>query len=71
MLELPGVTLVCVDTANHALALRAIARSTAGVRFARVAFCTDGLPSSLAAPPGVELVRIPPLASATRTRGSC
>ena len=63
MLELPGVTLVCVDTANHALALRAIARSTAGVRFARVAFCTDGLPSSLAAPPGVELVRIPPLAS--------
>jgi Flp pilus assembly protein TadD len=63
MLELPGVTLVCVDTANHALALRAIARSTAGVRFARVAFCTDGLPAGLILPPGVELVRIRPLAS--------
>jgi Flp pilus assembly protein TadD len=58
MLELPGVTLVCVDTANHELALRAIARSTAGVRFARVAFCTDDLPPGLAVPPGVEIIRV-------------
>ena len=58
MIELSGVTLVCVDTANHALALRAIARSTAGVRFARVVLCTDDLPAGVAAPPDVEVVRI-------------
>jgi tetratricopeptide (TPR) repeat protein len=63
MIELPGVTLICVDTANHALALRAIARSTAGVRFARVALCTDDLPTGVAAPPDVEVVRIGRLGS--------
>ena len=36
MLELPGVTLVCADTANHALALRALAiRRTASATGAR------------------------------------
>ena len=63
MLELPGVTLLCADTANHALALRALAKSQEGVRFARALFLTDELPSGVAAPATVEVVRIPPLAS--------
>jgi tetratricopeptide (TPR) repeat protein len=41
MLELPGVTLCCVDTRNHALALRALKRSAAQIRFARTLFITD------------------------------
>jgi Flp pilus assembly protein TadD len=41
MLELPAVTLCCVDTANPELALRALQRSAAGIRFARVLFLTD------------------------------
>ena len=30
MLDLSGVTLCCIDTANHALALRALRRSAEG-----------------------------------------
>jgi Flp pilus assembly protein TadD len=41
MLELPAVTLCCVDTANPELALRALQRSAAGIRFARLLFLTD------------------------------
>lgn len=41
MLELPQVTLCCVDTQNHALAIRAMQRSCASVRFARAIFFTD------------------------------
>jgi tetratricopeptide (TPR) repeat protein len=63
MLELPGVTLLCADTANHALALRALAKSREQVRFGRVVFLTDSLPAGLAAPAGVDVVSIPPLAS--------
>src|SRR5262249_12537684 len=63
MLELPGVTLLCADTANHALALRALAKSREQVRFGRTLFLTDALPRGVAAPEGVEVVAIPPLAS--------
>jgi hypothetical protein len=62
MLQLPGVTLVCVDTLNHALALRAIARSRQGVRFARTLFVTDAIPAGVDVPAGVEVTRIAPLA---------
>src|SRR5258707_2014023 len=41
MLELPGVTLCCIDTRNHALALRALKQSAAQIRFARALFITD------------------------------
>ncbi|HEY2864192.1 MAG TPA: DUF5672 family protein [Casimicrobiaceae bacterium] len=41
MLDLPGVTLCCIDTANHALAVRALQRSTMGIRFARTLLLTD------------------------------
>lgn len=63
MLALPQVTLVCADTLNHALALRAIERCVRLARFGRVVFLTDALPAGLAAPPAVEIVRIAPLAS--------
>lgn len=41
MLELPQVTLCCVDTRTPALALQALARCTAGIRFAEVLLFTD------------------------------
>ena len=41
MLELSGVTLCCLDTANPELALRALRHSTSGIRFARTLFLTD------------------------------
>ena len=54
MLTLPNVTLCCVDTANHALALRALSRSRNGVLFARALFVTDSPPTETEVPPGVE-----------------
>ncbi|HUH94184.1 MAG TPA: DUF5672 family protein [Casimicrobiaceae bacterium] len=41
MLELPDVTLCCIDTENPELALRALRISTSGIRFARALFLTD------------------------------
>ena len=61
--QLPGVTLVCIDTLNHALALRALERSRAALTFARTLFFTDALPAALSPPPGIDLVPIAPLAS--------
>ncbi len=63
MLQLPGVTLVCIDTANHALALRALAQSCAAIRFARVLFLTDSVPDGVAVPGDVEIVAIAPITS--------
>ena len=63
MLDLSTVTLCCVDTLNHALALRALALSRREIRFARSVLVTDGLPAGLALPEGIELARIDPLAS--------
>ena len=63
MLELPTVTLVCADTANHALALRALAASLADVRYGRALFLTDTVPTGVAVPDGVEVVPITPLDS--------
>jgi hypothetical protein len=57
-LELSTVTLCCVDTRNHALALRALAKSREGVRFARTVLLTDALPAGVAAPVGVDIVLI-------------
>ena len=59
MLELPRVTLCCVDTANHELALRALRLSASKVRFARALFLTDRAYEA----PGIEVRSIPPLDS--------
>src|SRR4029453_10735787 len=65
MLNLPGVTLACIDTANHALALRALALSSAAIRFARVLFLTDAIPAGVRVPEDVDVVAIAPIASRT------
>ncbi|HEY7944692.1 MAG TPA: DUF5672 family protein [Casimicrobiaceae bacterium] len=59
MLDLPGVTLCCIDTANHALAVRALRRSAAGIRFARTLFLTDRPLDE----PGIEVRTMATLAS--------
>jgi Flp pilus assembly protein TadD len=63
MLELPDVTLACVDTLNHGLALRALERSRSGIAFARTLLLTDALPAGTSTPHGVEVVAIEPLRS--------
>ena len=57
MLELPDVTLCCIDTANHALALRALRISSSSVRFGRTLFITDRDPAEA----GIDVHIIPPI----------
>ena len=55
MRELPQVTLVCVDTRTPELALAAMQRCQAGLRFAEALLFTD--PARLAeAPPGIRVL---------------
>ncbi|MEP7208067.1 MAG: DUF5672 family protein, partial [Casimicrobiaceae bacterium] len=63
MLHLPDVTLCCVDAANHALALRALERSRAGIAFARALLLTHDLPQDVAVPVGMDVADIGPLTS--------
>src|SRR5437867_9728106 len=59
MLELPSITLCCIDSANQALALRALQRSAAGIRFGRTLFFTDHEIDA----PSIEVRLIAPLTS--------
>ena len=59
MLELPSVTLCCIDTANPLLALRALRQSAADIRFARTLLLTDR-PIDVS---DIELRQIAPIAS--------
>jgi len=59
MLSLPRVTLVCIDCANHDLALAALEQCTRKCTFERVLFITD----RDFAIPGIDCVRIPTIAS--------
>jgi len=63
MLDLPRVTLICADTANHALALRALTHSCARATFARVLFLTDAVPADVTVPSGIEGRTVDPLRS--------
>jgi Flp pilus assembly protein TadD len=63
MRDVAGVTLLCVDTANHALALRALAVSGAELRFEQTLFLTDSIPAHLDVPPGISVIPIRRLAS--------
>ncbi|HVE48924.1 MAG TPA: DUF5672 family protein, partial [Casimicrobiaceae bacterium] len=63
MIDLAQVTLACVDTLHHSLALRALERSRSQIRFGRTLFLTDALPSGIAAPRDIEIERIEPLRS--------
>lgn len=59
-LALPDVTLVCADCAQPDAALLAMSICLDSVRFGRALFFTD---AAVQAPPGIEVVAIPRLAS--------
>ena len=63
MLSLTDVTLLAIDTANHALCVRALDRSMAEIRFARTVFVTDAIPAGVRVAPDIEIARIAPLRS--------
>jgi tetratricopeptide (TPR) repeat protein len=63
MLGLSDVTLIAIDTANHALALRALARSRADVQFARTLFLTNERAAEIDVPDGIEIATIGTLES--------
>ncbi|MBS0213818.1 MAG: hypothetical protein JSR26_11680 [Proteobacteria bacterium] len=59
-LDLPTVTLACVETRRHALAIAAMQRCMQQAHFAR---CVLLSPDALALPSGIEHVRIEPIAN--------
>ncbi|MDE2210870.1 MAG: tetratricopeptide repeat protein, partial [Betaproteobacteria bacterium] len=63
MRELRDVTLACIDTANHALALRALELSRRALAFGRTLLLTDAIPAGIDLPPGIDVVAIERLAS--------
>ncbi len=63
MIDLADVTLLAADTANHALALRALQRSMAGIRFGRAMLLTDAIPAEVAVPSGIDVLPIAPIRS--------
>jgi hypothetical protein len=62
-LDLPQVTLVAVTSVNVAATVVALERSMAQVAFGAVKLIADHAPEAL--PPGIEWVKIAPLASAS------
>jgi tetratricopeptide (TPR) repeat protein len=63
MLDLPTVTLLAIDTANHALALRALARCQTRADFGRTLFLTDAIPAEIEIPASIEVATIAPIDS--------
>ena len=63
MLDLPQVTLCCVDARNHILALRALTRCASHIRFARTIFLTDAMPADVRIPADIEVIPVGPIAS--------
>jgi Protein of unknown function (DUF5672)/SEC-C motif len=62
MTDVPDTTLACVDTVNHALALRALDRSRRDLRFTHSLLLTDRMPA-LTIPEGIEVRSIGQLPS--------
>jgi hypothetical protein len=56
LLQLPEVTLCCVDTREPALAIEALQRCRAGVRFGRTLLFTDPARAPVAVPEGIDLL---------------
>jgi hypothetical protein len=63
VIDLPQVTLCCVDGIHPALALRALARCREGVQFARTLLFTEAIPSDVQVPSGIDVVSMGPIAS--------
>ena len=53
--DLRGITLACIDTANHALALRALALSSRSLAFGRTLVLTDAIPRGIDVPMPIEV----------------
>ena len=62
MIELPNVTLCCVDTKHHRLAVRSLRQSMRNIRFGRVILLTDAVPEDIEVP---SLVEVRPIAQLT------
>src|SRR5947208_12220616 len=58
MVTLPDVTLCCVDTRRHALAVRSLRLSMREIHFGRVLFLTDAVPLGVDVPDIVEVRKI-------------
>lgn len=63
MLDLTEVSLCCVDTRDHDLALRAMNRSRENVRFAKSLFFTNSLPTRSVVAQGIDVHSIEPITS--------
>lgn len=63
MIDLPAITLLCADTANHALACRSLGRTRSAARFARSVFLTQAVPLEVDVPSGIDVARISKLGS--------
>ena len=63
MLQLPNVTLCCVDARNHAMALRALARCRRDIEFARTIFLTDAIPEQVDVPAEIDVIPAGPISS--------
>jgi len=62
-LQLPDVTLLCIDTDNHALAYHAIIASMSRADFGRAVWMTDIGYEDMPPMMGVELIQIPRITS--------
>lgn len=62
MLQLPDITVVCIDTQNHALAIYALLSSIKNIQFGAVKFLTDRefIEKNITAP-GVQYIEIKPI----------
>jgi Protein of unknown function (DUF5672) len=63
MLNLPDVTLCCVDAKNHILALRGLNRCRSDIRFARTIFLTDAMPADVRIPADIAVIPVGPITS--------
>ena len=63
MRTIPQVTLCCVDSRSHQLALRALERCRSNLEFARTIFLTDAIPPNIDIPPDIHVIASGPIDS--------
>jgi uncharacterized protein DUF5672 len=63
VLQLPNVTLCCVDAKNHAMALRALDRSRREIQFGKTLLFTNALPLDIHVPEGIDVITTGPIES--------
>jgi hypothetical protein len=63
VLHLPDVTLCCIDAQNHVMALRALDHSRREIQFAKTLLFTDGIPTDIHLPDGIDVIPIGTISS--------